>query len=335
MPGDARRVYTAAPRPGSDEPDTQLVHADIVPVEAWRRSRRTAPDVALHMAYGPKVSTEDVTADTPAAPVAPRPAATVLLLRDHPNPPAGRSPLQVFLQRRVPQMAFAAGMTVFPGGSVDPSDVPDADGWAGPSPEDWAETIGVPADLAGGTVSAAVRETFEECGVLLAGPAGAPPLAPQPQAAQWREDLAAHRRPLADVLSEAGFVLRSDLLRVWSRWITPPGPSRRYDTVFFVTLVPEGQEADALTTEAVEAGWWHPAEAFERRDAGEIELMIPTTRTLEDMATFKRAADVVAAAEQRTIVAIRPEVRRRNGRIVIAVEGQADFTGPIPEAELR
>ncbi|MCW0215071.1 MAG: NUDIX hydrolase [Pseudonocardia sp.] len=279
------------------------------------------------------MSTDDVTADTPAPPVVPRPAATVLLLRDNPNPPAGRSPLQVFLQRRVPQMAFAPGMTVFPGGSVDPSDTPDADGWAGPSPEAWAEAIGIPVDIAGGTVSAAVRETFEECGVLLAGPKGEAPLAPAPQATQWREDLATHRRPLADVLSEAGYVLRSDLLRVWSRWITPPGPSRRYDTVFFVTVVPEGQEADALTTEAVEAGWWYPAEAFERRDAGEIELMVPTARTLEDISAFERAADVIAAAGQRVITAIRPEIKNRDGQPVIAIDGQPDFTGPIPAAE--
>jgi 8-oxo-dGTP pyrophosphatase MutT (NUDIX family) len=72
----------------------------------------------------------------PAEPVVPKPAATVLLLRDHPDPPAGRAPLQVFLQRRVSGMAFAGGMTVFPGGGVDATDRPDAALWAGPGP-DW------------------------------------------------------------------------------------------------------------------------------------------------------------------------------------------------------
>ncbi len=110
-------------------------------------------------------------------------------------------------------------------------------------------------------MKAAVRETFEECGVLLAGegPVGSAPT-------RARADLVAHRRTLPDVLD--GRPLRADLLRAWSRWITPAASPKRYDTAFLVAQVPEGQEADAHTTEAVEARWWHPEEALERWEAG-------------------------------------------------------------------
>ncbi|OLT19945.1 hypothetical protein BJF78_10335 [Pseudonocardia sp. CNS-139] len=179
-----------------------------------------------------------------------------MLLRDRPDPPPGRTPLQVFLQRRAAGMAFAGGMTVFPGGGVDAADRPDPDRWTGPDPAWWGERLGVPAEQAGALVSAAVRETFEECGVLLAGP-------DVPDgAADLRADLVAHRRTLAGVLRDAGLVLRADLLRPWARWITPESAPRRYDTAFFVARVPAGQDADAHTTEAVEATWWHPAERW-------------------------------------------------------------------------
>lgn len=252
-----------------------------------------------------------------AQPVVPKPAATVLLVRDHPQPPPGRSPLQVFLQRRVAGMAFAGGMTVFPGGSVDAGDHPLTTAWTGPAPHEWAERLGLPDEAAAALVQAAVRETFEECGVLLAGsgpiPAGA------------RADLAAHRRGLAEVLDAAGLALRADLLHAWARWITPPGQPRRYDTMFLVAQVPDGQEADAHTTEAVEATWWHPSEALERWQAGEMQLMPPTFRTLQEIDECPDAAAVLAAAHAREIRPLIPRVRRENGTIVVLLPGDPGF----------
>ncbi len=141
---------------------------------------------------------------------------------------------------------------------------PDAALWAGPEPAWWGERLACSAELAGALVQAAVRETFEECGVLLAGPdvPAADTLAPE------RAALVARRRTLGTCSADAALVLRSDLLRAWSRWITPEESPRRYDTVFFVARVPAGQDADAHTTEAVEAAWWHPAEALERWERG-------------------------------------------------------------------
>jgi 8-oxo-dGTP pyrophosphatase MutT (NUDIX family) len=250
-----------------------------------------------------------------AEPVVPRPAATVLLLRDHPEPPPGRGPLQVFLQRRVAGMAFAGGMTVFPGGGVDASDRPDQASWAGPDPTWWGERLACPAEEAGALVVAAVRETFEECGVLLAGPE---PVDVRGLAAE-RDALAERRATLAQVLAGADLVLRADLLLPWSRWITPEVEQRRYDAVFFVARVPAGQEADAHTSEAVEAAWWHPAEVLERSD---VKLMPPTLHTLRELAALPDTAAVLAAAGERSVRPIRPVIRRENGRLVVVLPDQ-------------
>ncbi|WP_214368356.1 NUDIX hydrolase [Pseudonocardia sp. H11422] len=258
----------------------------------------------------------------------PRPAATVLLLRDAPDPDPGRSPLQVFLQRRVAGMAFAGGMTVFPGGGVDPGDRPDPARWSGPDPQWWGRRLVCEPELAGALVQAAVRETFEECGVLLAGrPDGATALGPHlaPMLEAGREDLVARRHTLTDLLAATGLVLRSDLLRAWARWITPPASPRRYDTVFFTAIVPAGQQADAATTEAVEAAWWHPAEALDRWRNGAIELMAPTLRTLQQVAGFADAASVHAAAAQRTITPTIPKVRRQGDHVVVVVPGDPEY----------
>jgi 8-oxo-dGTP pyrophosphatase MutT (NUDIX family) len=253
----------------------------------------------------------------PSEPVVAKPAATVLLVRDDPQPPSGHPPLQVFLQRRVAGMAFAGGMTVFPGGGVDASDVPDPGAWSGPSPEEWGERLDCDAALAGALVSAAVRETFEECGVLLAGP-GIPPR-------HEREALVARRRTLAKVLADAGLVLRSDLLTAWARWITPPQSPKRYDTAFFVARVPEGQEADAHTTEAVEAGWWHPAAALDAWQRGDMQLLAPTFTTLREIGEHPDAASLLAAAAQRVVKPVIPMVRREGDQVVVVLPGEPGF----------
>jgi 8-oxo-dGTP pyrophosphatase MutT (NUDIX family) len=229
--------------------------------------------------------------------------------------------LQVFLQRRVAKMAFAGGMTVFPGGGVDAGDLPDPSAWSGPDPHWWGDRLRCDPEQAGALVCAAVRETFEECGVVLAGP-GRPDTELLRAA---REDLVAHRSTLGQVLAEAGMELRAELLRPWARWVTPPGPPRRYDTAFMVAVVPEGQEADAHTTEAVEATWWHPADALAEWERGGLELMAPTFRTLEQIAVHPTAADLFAAAEQRAISPIHPRPRVDGDFVVLSVADQPDI----------
>ena len=178
-----------------------------------RRERQHRPQRRRTRVTAPRERTRGYRPGVTSAPVVPKPAATVVLIRDAPPPPPGRTALQVFLQRRVAGMAFAGGMTVFPGGSVDPSDHVDVPRWIGPDPMTWGERFGHPPALAAALVKAAVRETYEECGVLLAG--DGPVNLPR----EVRTELVARRTTLPDLLGERP--LRADLLRAWSRWMSP------------------------------------------------------------------------------------------------------------------
>ncbi len=200
------------------------------------------------------------------------------------------SGLEVFTLQRVTQMAFAAGMTVFPGGGVDPLDADDAIPWAGPGAAWWAERLRLDAAVARGQVVAAVRELYEETGVLLAGPEAAV----DSEYDAVRAAVAAHQVSLAALLRERGARLRADLLRPWARWITPPGLPRRYDTFFFVAALPAGQRADCVTTEAISGGWHRPAEVLRAGERGEVGLMPPTVAMLADLAAADRVDDLLA-----------------------------------------
>ena len=202
-----------------------------------------------------------------------RDAATVVLLRDRPAGP------EVYLLRRAPSMAFAAGMHVFPGGSVDPRDSAQATGWAGPPPQHWAGLLDCDEELARALVCAAVRETFEESGILLAGSSPDDVVA-DTTGASWEADRLAlldRSVSLAELLARRGLVLRSDLLRVWGHWITPEFEPRRFDTRFFVAAVPEGQRTRDMGGEADQVVWLAVSEAVRRHDSGEL-AMLPADR---------------------------------------------------------
>jgi 8-oxo-dGTP pyrophosphatase MutT (NUDIX family) len=258
----------------------------------------------------------------PAPPAAPRDAATVMLLRDTAAGP------EVFLLRRVGAMAFAAGMTVFPGGGVDRRDADAAVAWTGPEPEWWAQRFGTDVGLARALVCAAVRETFEESGVLLAGPDPDTVVADTSPFAQARQDLVDRNVSLAGFLAQNSLVLRADLLRPWANWLTPAGEPRRYNTRFFLAELPAGQRADGVTTEADASGWQRPAEALADREAGRAALMPPTWVTLRELAEF---TDVAAAtAAEREITLIEPKLVRTaadTGRVVLPGDPEYDRTG--------
>src|SRR3712207_5599102 len=170
-------------------------------------------------------------------PVEARDASTVVLLRDGDRREGG---LEVYLLRRVAGMAFAGGFCVFPGGGVDPRDDEAAIGWAGPSAQEWAELLGTTAEHARGLVCAAVRETFEESGVLLAGPTS-DTVVRDTTGHDWEQDrrrLEERDLAFSDVLRRRGLVLRTDLLRWWGSWVTPEQEPRRYDTRFFLARLP-------------------------------------------------------------------------------------------------
>ncbi len=186
-----------------------------------------------------------------AVPPEPKDASTVILVRD------AESGIEIFLLQRVQGDGVCrGGMTVFPGGGVDKSDATAEVEWAGPSVEWWAERFSTDVARAKALVLAAVRETFEECGVLLAGPPTADTVVADTAGyAQDRVALEKHELSFSDFLKKENLVLRTDLLRPWANWITPVGETRRYDTRFFVAASPTGQIADGVTSEAAEVRW--------------------------------------------------------------------------------
>lgn len=238
-------------------------------------------------------------------PAAARDAATVALLRDHPA-----EGLQVFMLRRVSSMAFAPGAYVFPGGAVDPRDGDAAIGWTGPSPARWGAAFDAGDTLARELVCAAVRETFEESLVMLAGPAP-DTVVDDTRGREWEIDRRAlldRSLSLADLLDRRGLVLRSDLLRPWAHWITPTIEPRRYDTRFFVAAIPPGQRARDVSTEADRVVWVTPAEAVAQASRGEMFMLPPTMSTLSELAAYGSVAEVLAAERRIKVLEPRAEI---------------------------
>lgn len=234
--------------------------------------------------------------------------------------------------RRRASMAFAAGAYAYPGGGVDPRDERPVR-WAGPPLEWWARTLGVPAGQAQAVVCAAVRETFEEAGVLLAGPDGESVVA-DTTGPRWEADraaLVAHDLAFADFLAARDLVLRSDLLAPWARWITPEFERRRYDTWFFLALLPSGQRTRDVSGEADHTVWLRPAEAVEGHARGEMAMLPPTLATLRSLLPYGRAADALAAAADRDLT---PVIARASldddGRVVLTWPGHDEFSREQP-----
>ena len=241
-------------------------------------------------------------------PVAPRDAATVVLMRDGSGGPAGG--LEVYLLRRHTSMEFAAGMAVFPGGGVDARDFDASVGWAGPSPQEWAQALGCEPDLARALVCAAVRETFEESGVLLAG-ASADEVVGDTTGEDWEADRAAlESRDLAltAFLERRGLVLRTDLLAVWDAWLTPAFEPRRYRTWFFAASLPEGQVTRDVSTESSSVTWTAAGAAVDAADAGELMLMPPTYLNCLAVAQHVDAASALDSARDRRVTMHCPSV---------------------------
>jgi 8-oxo-dGTP pyrophosphatase MutT (NUDIX family) len=256
-------------------------------------------------------------AGTGAEVAAPRHAATVVLLRDAPGGP------EVYLLRRAGTMAFAAGMHVFPGGSVDPRDGETATAWAGPPAQQWAGWLGCDEPLARALVCAAVRETFEESGVLLAGADAASVVADTTGADLERDRLGLLDRSvsMAGLLTRRGLVLRSDLLRPWAHWITPEFEPKRFDTRFFVAAVPTGQRPRDVSGEADDTEWLPVADAVERHDAGGLAMLPPTIVALREIAAFATVAHVLAAPRQ--VRPVLPRLVQHGDRLTLQVEDDA------------
>ncbi|WP_416970615.1 NUDIX hydrolase [Streptomyces sp. 4F14] len=265
-------------------------------------------------------------ADGTLTPVAPRRAATVMLLKDTATGPV------VHLLRRRTSMAFAAGAYAYPGGGVDPRDDDRTVRWAGPPRAWWADRLGTDDASAQAIVCAAVRETYEEAGVLLAGPTG-DTVTEDTTGDDWEADrtaLVARELSFAEFLDRRGLVLRSDLLGAWTRWITPEFEPRRYDTWFFVAALPKGQRTRDVSTEADRTVWIRPAEAARGYDRGELVMMPPTIATLRQLAPYAHASDALDAARVRDLTPVLAGARLTDGEIVLSWPGHDEFTRHIP-----
>jgi 8-oxo-dGTP pyrophosphatase MutT (NUDIX family) len=243
-------------------------------------------------------------ADGTRTPAEPRDAATVVLMR-----PGADGP-DLYLLRRRTTMAFAGGMCVFPGGGVDRRDFDRSVAWAGPPPSAWAAQLATSEEMAQALVCAAVRETFEESGVLLAG-RSADDVVADTTGDDWEADrLALEAKELAFTafLERRGLVLRSDLLGVWSAWCTPVFEPKRYRTWFFAAALPPGQVTRDVSTESSSVTWLSARGACDAVDAGELGMLPPTYLTCLEIAQHDSPDDVLAAAPGRTVEMFTPTV---------------------------
>jgi 8-oxo-dGTP pyrophosphatase MutT (NUDIX family) len=275
----------------------------------------------------------DVSPDPASVPI--RPAATVMLVRDA----ADGEGLEVFMLRRTLSAAFASGMYVFPGGRVDDADHADeleaiCDGL------DDATASALLGIERGGLAFwvAAIRECFEEAGVLLArhvdggsGPGDVvrfddPEVAARFEAA--REHVHGGTRSLVELCEAEGLVLTTDAMHFVSHWLTPVGESRRFDTRFFLARAPQAQEPLHDDTETIDSIWTRPGDALARHRAGELALLPPTIANLEFLLPHATAdAAMAAGAAVGTPPLILPKLRLdANGRLVgVALPTDPDY----------
>jgi 8-oxo-dGTP pyrophosphatase MutT (NUDIX family) len=251
-----------------------------------------------------------------SAPAAPTPAATLLLVRD------GAQALEVFMVERHAGADFVPGAMVFPGGKLEPGDAEPglARLCAGAS--------GLSAQALGFRV-AALREAFEECGVLLAREAGSQPLVGcervEALARRWREPLQAGRATLAEMLAAEALELACDLPLPFAHWITPEGVHRRFDTHFFLVATPPEQAARHDGGETVSSLWIPPAEALAREAAGRITMIFPTLLNLRRLARSTSVAEALAAARAAKIVTVLPRIERGEHGMVLRIPEDAGY----------
>jgi 8-oxo-dGTP pyrophosphatase MutT (NUDIX family) len=261
----------------------------------------------------------------------PRNAATVILLRDR-----AEGPYDVFLMRRHKEQKFMGGAYVFPGGHLDDADAaPDLasciSGLCGTEARRLLQEPDLTTTTALGLFLTAIRETFEEAGVLLARDASGYPVIPSsPEAADrftaYRLELHEGRLTLADLAQREGILYAPDLLTPYSHWITPEIEPRRFNTRFFLAPFPKGQVAAHDRMELTESRWMTPASALAEHKAGRIVLMPPTLKTMEELETFSCTGDLLASTRSKRICTTFPEVFRTADSFGIRLPHDSEYS---------
>jgi len=247
---------------------------------------------------------------TPATPV---PAATLLLVRD------GARGLEVLMAARHEDSGFAAGALVFPGGKVDAGDL----AVARRHPQ-----LATSPDIAAASRVAAVRETWEECGILLARRTGATSVL---SLAELRQACAGNR-PFEALLAETGLELALDHVVPFAHWITPVDRPKRFDTQFFITPFEGDQEALHDGREAVDARWVQPLEAIADADAGKLKLVFATRVNLMRLGASRSVAEALEATRRARIVPITPQLVKTPSGPALRIPPEAGY--PISELPL-
>jgi 8-oxo-dGTP pyrophosphatase MutT (NUDIX family) len=262
----------------------------------------------------------------PTEAVAPRPASTILLLRDSGSP---MSEVEVFMMVRHYEIDFNSGALVFPGGSVDKGD---------------QEIIAKPELYSGGegldaaTLSfriAAIRETFEESGILLARPQGSSALVDAKRASEIG---ASHRTALCEskttflrVLTDSGMVLALDLLMPYAHWITPEGMPKRFDTWFFLAAAPPEQAGAHDGKESTDSIWLSSREALAGGESGRFKLPFPTTRNLIKLGKQPNVKAALDDSRGKSIVTVMPIMTKLNGGRQLRIPAEAGYDGELFE----
>ncbi|HEY2752603.1 NUDIX hydrolase [Phenylobacterium sp.] len=233
-----------------------------------------------------------------------KPAATILLLRDDPV-------FEVLMVKRHHQIDFASGALVFPGGKSHAGDHDSrwSDhvlGWQAYEPDQRALRI------------AAIREVFEEAGILLAKRRDGAPMSGEACPMDVRAAVDAGTTSFIDVVSDLEARLDLSALTVFARWITPPLTPKRFDTWFYAVSAPAEQLAACDGRETVDAEWIAPSEALRLAAAGERKVIFPTRMNLKLLAEAQGAQDAVTRAAARALVTVQPQIQARpSGRVLV------------------
>jgi 8-oxo-dGTP pyrophosphatase MutT (NUDIX family) len=247
-------------------------------------------------------------------PPEPKPSATILLVRD------GAHGLEVFMVQRHHQIDFATGAMVFPGGKVDAADA---------DPALAARCDGAVSDALRPIHVAAIRETFEECGVLLARPAGSSALVPGAQLAKieqrHRAALHAGERTLRELVEREDLRLANDLLVPFAHWITPAFMPKRFDTHFYLVAAPPDQLAIHDGGESVDSVWTRPVDAEAERAAGRRTIIFPTFMQVKKLGRSASVAAALAAARGAPVVTVLPQIEERGGEKIMVIPAEAGY----------
>jgi 8-oxo-dGTP pyrophosphatase MutT (NUDIX family) len=267
--------------------------------------------------------------------VEPRLASAVMLLRDTTS---GQG-IEVFMVRRVIQSDFMPDVYVFPGGSVSKDDraAELVDGLCAPialSTEDPEERT----RLGSGTRAAAIRELFEEAGILLAYQAGKLLAIPEQEVERfdvYRKAFNERRGSLVEMAHTEHLTLATDLLEYFAHWITPEGMPKRFDTHFFLTTAPEEQQAAHDRLETSEGIWISPAEALTRFERKEFPLVFATIYQLRELAAFRSVQEALASTAKQLVPTRLPVLRREDGKTRVFLQEDFENAWDVPEHMTR